>query len=492
MKKTNCTYFSLMLLILPFFSFSQVHNYPAVKASVDFSDPIRIWDGFGFNYVEEAQSRDYINNPQDYGGFSLLQENDKQKIVDLIFGDDGLQVSLVKMFLDPFHQTKPGGKFDHKTTTENMRYFVREGIKRNQQRNQSLAIITTLYGPPAYMTKQKTIRGRDLDPAHKEDLANYMVHWVKFLKEEEKFPVKYLSLHNEGEDWRRWPEDGKDKPTLYNHDYNLYWPPNQVVDFLNMLPPKLKKHNLNGIALSCGETFGWERLADWGYAQAIINDSSALNNLGIITAHGFLSWGYGRWNAQHYSRGNDILRSKRPDLHAWVTSTSWSKMDAAFIREIYSNIYNAKVNAIIPWAGIQRPGKWIGGDPNSGCAIWINDNGTWQIRKAYYFYKQVTRAGKPGMAVAMTTAMDAGIKIIAFASNNTKYKHAFILINTHNKNMEVIIDIKGTQARKFSAFRTSGTTMKEENYKTLKKVKIIDNKLNYIAPGNSVTTFFAE
>ena len=39
-------------------------------------------------------------------------------------------------------------KFDHKTTTEWMRYFVREGLDRTRARGADLQIITTLYGPP--------------------------------------------------------------------------------------------------------------------------------------------------------------------------------------------------------------------------------------------------------------------------------------------------------------------------------------------------------
>ena len=44
------------------------------RTGVDFSKRIRDWDGFGVNYVEAAQTRDYRADPQEYGGFSLLIE----------------------------------------------------------------------------------------------------------------------------------------------------------------------------------------------------------------------------------------------------------------------------------------------------------------------------------------------------------------------------------------------------------------------------------
>ncbi|MCX7886695.1 MAG: hypothetical protein N3B01_05475, partial [Verrucomicrobiae bacterium] len=97
-------------------------DFTAVRVEVDFSKTLQTWDGFGFNYVETCQTRDYAKDPQEYGGFSLLKEEDRRKIIDLVFGDDGLKVGLLKMFYDPFHQKEPGGGYDHETTTKWLRY----------------------------------------------------------------------------------------------------------------------------------------------------------------------------------------------------------------------------------------------------------------------------------------------------------------------------------------------------------------------------------
>jgi hypothetical protein len=163
----------------------QALNFTASAGEIDFSKKLRVWDGFGFNYVQTAQTMDYASDPQEYGGFSLLTDQDRQKIIEMVFGDDGLKVSLVKMFYDPWHQAEPGGKYDHEKTTQWLRYFAREGLKKARAAGRDLTIVTTLYGPPAYMTKQKVMRGRDLDPAHKRDLALYLVSWARFLREQE-------------------------------------------------------------------------------------------------------------------------------------------------------------------------------------------------------------------------------------------------------------------------------------------------------------------
>lgn len=498
MKRNSFKLFAILITLSVFFTgnlVSQELDFTAVRAVVDFSKPLQEWDGFGFNYVECAHTYNYDIFRQEYGGFSLLDEQEKQEIIDLIFGEDGLKPGLVKMFLDAIHQTEPGGTFDHETTTGNMRYFVREGLQLTRERGDDLTIITTLYGPPGYMTLQKVPRGRDLDPNHEKDMARYMIDWVKYLVEEEKFPVKYISLHNEGESWLRWNTRGiTDNP---GHDYNLFWPPEQVVKYLKMMPPMLKKAGLSNIGVTPGECTNWYRFSTWGYADAIYDDEEALYNMALITSHGFYGGGYGRWFGEHKSAGNDILREKRPELHSWVTSTSWSKMDANNIKEMHGNIYTAKVNGIIPWAGIQRPPHWVGGDPNPGCAIYVFEDGTYEVRRGYYFYKQISRAGQPGMAVVRTSAMDSEISVIGFGSNGTKNPNAFIVTNTSNHTRKIYIYVKGTDDKLFTAYRTLEENNRYENldnewYANIGEYIAENGGIKYVAPPGSVTTFFAQ
>jgi O-glycosyl hydrolase len=467
---------------------AQALDFTAVEAEVDFGRALRAWDGFGFNYVETAQTRDYADYPQEYGGFSILSPEDRARVVDLVFSDEGLKVGLVKMFLDPFHQSEAGGAFDHATTTANMRAFVRAGLERTRADGRDLTIITTLYGPPAYMTKQKAWRGRDLDPAHADDLSRYLVDWVRFLREEESLPVAYLSLHNEGEDWRRWNQAGI---TDYaGHDFNLYWPPEQVRDYLKRLPPLLKQAGLGEVGVTPGETSNWYRFGTWGYAEAIADDPEALAAMALITSHGFYNGNYGRWFGEHKSTGIDLLREKRPELHAWVTSTSWSKMDSRNIKEMHGNIYTAKVNGIIPWAGIQRPPHWVEGDPNPGSAFYVSEDGKLEVRRGYYVYKQISRAGQPGMAVAWTRAMDSEIAVIGFAANGTANPDAAVLVNIDDEPRTVHLAVSGSSASTFRALRT--TDDDTEAYANAGRYPVEAGAIVYEAPPGSVTTFFGE
>ena len=158
-----------------------------INAGVAFDTTLQEWDGFGVNYVELAQSTDPVKDPQEYGGFSLMTEDKRQEIICLIFGEDGLKPSIIKMFFDPFQQKEPGARFDHESTTAWMRYFVKQGINKTRSRGgDDIQIITTLYGPPPWATKQKFLRGRDLDPVQYENLARYIIEWSRYLVEDEK------------------------------------------------------------------------------------------------------------------------------------------------------------------------------------------------------------------------------------------------------------------------------------------------------------------
>ncbi len=477
------------------------------KAEVHFDQKLQDWDGFGVNYVEVVNVRDlaeYKEHPQEYGGFSTLSEQKRQEVLDMVFGSDGLKPGLVKMFQDSLQEgmtEASKGKFDHETTTKWMRYFVAEGLKKTRARGADLQIISTMYGPPGWTTKQKIVRGRDLDPTKKEDVARYMIHWVKWLRDHEKLPVKYVSLFNEGEGWNRWPPDGSTGGDL-THDYNMWWPNNQIIDFLHFMRPMMDQAGLQDVGLTPGETSNWEAFGRW-YAPYYWADPVALKNIGLITSHGF---GLGRGATN--SLGVDTLRNLRPELHAWNTSMTfiphlWAKGgadtlgDNIFIEQIRQNIYDAKVNGIIPWSVVQSD-PWTG-QPNAaanpywnewvGTGFWVDRKGGYSIDPGYYYYKHVSRAGQPGMAVASATSQDSEVGVIAFGRAGTQNSDALI-VNNLGHVRSVAVKISGTNSQSFEAFLTDPATKKY--YEPMGSVTLHDGVLECSMPSQSVITFFAK
>ena len=478
-----------------------VHADPVL--SIDFGIELRDWDGFGVNYVETAQTRNYDEWPQEYGGFGLMTLEQRETILQLIFGEEGLKPGLTKLFLDVWHEglTKADNDnddawdlnmagFDHRTTTKWLCYFNKRGLEITRKRGDDLTMMTTLYGPPAWATKQKFILGRDLDPQEKVEVAEYIVSWVKYLHEIENLPIKYVSFHNEGDAYYRWPRDASN-PGEDHRDYNMWWRPETVVDFLDFTRRRLDKEGLEQVGLTPGETQTWYRFDEWGYARAIVENKTAFANLSLITSHNFANV----WNrtspyyGDYRSVGIDLLRSHKPELHAWVTSMSWGDMDAGFVDEIRRNIYISKVNGLIPWAVIQRAGQWIGGDPNPGTGIKINDDGSYDVQRGYYYYKQVCRAGQPGMKVCHVTSLDPAVGLIAFGSNGTANPDVFIISNIDEENnKECDITVMNSSSNRFVAYRTDMT----DRYERAGTFEVHDGRIKYTAPANSVTTFYAD
>ncbi|MEL6194292.1 MAG: hypothetical protein AAFR66_19685, partial [Bacteroidota bacterium] len=184
----------------------------------------------------------------------------------------------------------------------------------------------------------------------------------------------------------------------------------------------------------------------------------------------------------------DLLRQRKPNLSAWTTSFSWGDMGVEFVRMIHENMYAAKVNAIIPWAGIQHPPSWIGGDPNPGNAIKVNDDGTYEIRKGYYFYKQLTRAGKRGMKVAYTSLANPQAFLIAFSGEGTEHPDAFVLSsNIFIWGLPIEIKLKGTKYTSFRAYRSSEDG--QEKYTYIGEFEVKEGSIIYDPPRGSTTSF---
>jgi len=174
-----------------------------------------------------------------------------------------------------------------------------------------------------------------------------------------------------------------------------------------------------------------------------------------------------------------------------VTSTSWSQMDVFFVNEIRHSIYAAKVNGLIPWACIQRPSLWVGGDPNPATAFRVEDGGLEQagggfhVEPGYYFYQQVCRAGQPGMAVCRVMSNDSEVGLIGFAGHGPANPNAFVVLNLSGQCKELDMEVLGSAGSAFRAYRTSSG----EEHASLGDFALSEGRIAYLAPAGSVTTF---
>lgn len=466
---------------------------------IDFSKHQQDWDGFGVNYVEVRHTRDYGKWPQDYGGFRYLTKEKQDEIIEMVFGEDGLKPGILKLFLDPYHEQTPDNDdpdvinmegFDHKTTTGHMRYFAQEGLTKTRAQGSDLTVIAGLYAAPGWSIKQG-VWGRDLIPEQKYELGEYMISWVKYLQDVEKIPVKYLSLSNEEEDYGSWAKDGTCRQyTNGRSDRALWWPKEQTVAFLKFMRKKLDQQGLQGVGLTPGECAKWNLFKSEGIADAIAKDKQALDNLGLITSHNF--------GVPANPAGIKAVREKRPELHAWTTSSMWgakNKTDIRYLDYLYGLIYGLKSNGLIPWAisicqweSERAMDGSVAGNSNNNCPFWIDrDTKEYEVKRIYYYFKQVCCAGQPGMKVIHAEGENKEMKIIAFAKNGTIHSDNFLVINLGSKGNTVDLRLSGTTAKKYDAYRTSDGG---DDYVDAGSFEGMN--FSYEAPPESVTTFFGD
>jgi len=410
----------------------------AADITVDFTAKLQPWHGFGVNYVETAQTRDYELWSQDFGGFSKLTEAQRHALMDALYGPDGLGLALHKIFLDPWAQATPDAPYDFERTTQWSRWFLREAMKRTAAQGRTLRVITTLYGPPAWATQQKKLLARDFDPAQADALARYMAAWVRFLKEKEGVQVEFLSLSNEAKDASFFTDDGMGPKG--NSDYNLAWKDSEMTDMM-----KRMRTLLPDVGFTPTEPTGW----DGANYYPFMKSQELRDALGIIAAHSF-----GRSDQW----GPDFVKKaleKKPGLPVWTTSHDWRKGGVDFAQHTHAQLYKVGVNGIITWQVSKNLSEWRPAPKNPNAAIMQQKDGSLALAHPYYFLKQMSRAGQPGMSVVKAESADEKVRVMAFASDATKHPDAIVIINASDTEQVCALAVSGTKATSWKARRTT-------------------------------------
>jgi hypothetical protein len=116
----------------------------------------------------------------------------------------------------------------------------------------------------------------------------------------------------------------------------------------------------------------------------------------------------------------------------------------------------------------------------------VDRKGGYTVEPGYYFYKQVSRAGQPGMAVATVSQPSNNIGLIAFASNGTRHPDALIAFNTSSSPAKARIRVSGTKAASFTAFATSD----QLRYQPAGTVAVKGGAVEVDIPAGGVVTLF--
>jgi hypothetical protein len=459
-----------------------------IRTYVDFSKKIRLWDGFGVSITNSNCRKPDLTSSIFSHSTSIMPEFDQKKNAELLFGSGGLRLRIIKTFLNSTEQKQENIKYSESdpVDTNDISFtpldnrtddFCKSAMAVSSQWGGSLQMLCTFTNPPAWMTKQKVIGGKDLEPSHRVDYARTMISGLKYLVERH-YPIQYLSMHYHGEDWESWYEDGK---TTNCNLFSLYWPPEQVVDFIKLLRRMLDKNGLTNIGVTPGEIGGWLRFVDWGYSNAILEDPVAMESVGLLTSTSLVTNSNTNNLLIVNSSGIDEIREKRADIHAWFTALHPSIPDPFYLMQIRNLIYNSKVNAII-----------LGDAHDLSCGVFDNSsvpdsiNNRFSVSEPYHYLKLLCRAGQPGTTICQAACNTKGASLIGFSGNTTKNHDTFIIINASEFEYNLPIEIRGSANGVFSVFRTSSF----EKYQNLGNVHVKEGKIHFKAIPFSATAFY--
>lgn len=302
--------------------------------------------------------------------------------------------------------------------------------------------------------RRKVCGGR-LDPKYYGEYAEYLLAYVKILKQEADIDLYGISIQNE--------------PYFANPFESNVVLPEEYGKLLNVVGGRFRQEGLNT------RIFGPEHMAEWSwgvqqnYVNNVFQNGENSPYLDIYAVHGYVDgvapdFGSAEgWTALK----NNI--SDEYDKPLWMTETSGYAQTHEGVMELVRSMYLAlrfgDISAWVYWS--------VSGEPGSEFSIMANGEPT----VLYHASKQYFRYVRPGAIRVDASSEDPEILTLAF-KNPSEGSMTLVLINTSDAEKEAVLNIPSRPAE-FDVYRTSAS----ENSAEVGKVTD-----NLILPTESITT----
>lgn len=302
--------------------------------------------------------------------------------------------------------------------------------------------------------RRKVCGGR-LDPKYYGEYAEYLLAYVKILKQEADIDLYGLSIQNE--------------PYFANPFESNVVLPEEYGKLLNVVGRRFRQEGLNT------RIFGPEHMAEWSwgvqqnYVNNVFQNGENSPYLDIYAVHGYVDgvapdFGSAEgWTALK----NNI--SDEYDKPLWMTETSGYAQTHEGVMELVRSMYLAlrfgDISAWVYWS--------VSGEPGSEFSIMANGEPT----VLYHASKQYFRYIRPGAIRVDASSEDPEILTLAF-KNPSEGSMTLVLINTSEAEKEVVLNIPSRPAG-FDVYRTSASENSAEVGKVTDSI---------ILPTESITT----
>lgn len=437
-------------------------NSPA-QIKLCFQDKVQKIDGFGISQAGWADE--------------LYQHHKRAEVMDMLFGNDGLRLSILRGEVFPHSPADTTDDHLKRAGQVWLTRYAREVCKVDK-------LIFSTWSPPAYMKSNGKVSHGFLKPEYYQAFADYLVTFCKAY-EDAGLKIYAISPSN---------EPGYEAP--WN---SCKWSPEQMGTFLTKHLVPTFKQTCPDIQIIYGENPTWstarhpmlQGISSEKFVNEILNQFPEVNGYPYIAS----GHGYDIPLSNYFKDAKDIATPIIPYTKAvergqnvWVTEiSSIDPLDASMENglewaiKFHKYLTDGNVNAFIWWGGAMPTSN------NESLIVLDKNRDNYSFTKRYETFGNYTRYIPVGSQRIRTENknLPEDVLISAFTKNN---QYTTVMVNPTEKQVTCHINLKDA---KIKGNIKTYTTTKEEKWS---EQYIAPKKESYLItlPPKSVTTLVGE
>lgn len=393
-----------------------VNLYPEVE--------YQTFDGFGAAITEAAGYT-----------YSLMSKENKKKIVDAYFGENGIRYNMVRTHIDScdfslgqYEAMDDPTDTDLKTFSldRDEKYIIPLLKHAEKIADNNLQVMLSPWSPPSFMkTNEQRVQGGALKPEYRQFWANYICKYIKEYRQK-GFKVNMITIQNEPDATQTWDS------CVYTAE--------QEKEFLkDYLYPTLLKNDLDDIQVNI-----WDHNKERMYERA----SAMIDEVTDKMIHGVAF----HWYTGDHFEAIQLVRDMFPKKKLIHTEgcVEYSRLSDAgqlenaqmYAHDIIGNI-NAGMNAFIDWNLIlnKQGGPNHVGNYCDAPIMCDTDNDTVKENLSFTYIGHFSRYIQPGAIRIASTKYSDKIEVVSL--KNPDKTITIVLLNRSNEELPVSVRING-------------------------------------------------
>lgn len=463
----------------------------ADQVLLQWNDGQQTIDGFG---VAQAGWTDY-----------LYAHRKREEVLNLLFGNDGLRLSILRGEVYPHYSQQPGDRSFYMDEDVDMPLddpffdidFGADGneaeeaiaqrrgqlwlTKKAKELYQVDKLVFSVWSPPAYMKSNGKVSKGYLQSSYYQDYADYLSDFCDAYRSA-GLPVYALSPANEPEYEAEWS--------------SCRWLPGSTTlgkFIVNNLGPTFAEHQ-PGVKIIFGENAQWNKILNLlmgskDYVANILTFKPGIVDYPLIAAgHGYVDP-----ITKQVPKIEPFTKAESKGIPVWLTEISdalnsydtsmsdglkWAKL-------FHQYLVDAHVGAIIWWAGALPDNG-----TNEGLIFTSKDRVTYETTKRYETFGNFSRyipVGSQRITAEKGSSLPADVLISSFKKGN---RYTIVAVNPTDAEVSSELALNGAQpAGVLQRFVTDADRRWEASGET---ALTSEGTYTLVLPAQSVTTFTGE